>query len=508
MPFRLSRPRSPLANSRAWKASVVALLAGGLLALPALTHAGFSRAAGPFDKPKPGKPTQPGGAAPAAPAVPPSPSTPGQPPVPGSPAAPALTPEGLPTRGLRDLMIKRSERAEEWSLNTEVTIGQLTSVVGGFVVDNRTNKAINLSSAVVIFPAPTRTAWHDLAKPGVTGTLMFDGVDVARAPTLIEGYPAGARFAKWQSGQAVGTTMRLRATVPVLCFSVVVDESLAVKVPWPKTWPAPAATALEPQFGVEYTQQMGYIKRSEPPLPPPDKQIAETQKEIAALLKNITGGKDPKSIPPYTLAKFLTQQVLQRLQINGNGENVNRDRTFQGFDLQGALATLRSGRGSRHDIACALVAVMRQAGLPARTVIALDVRGERDKRRLSNRRDNAGERLVTLVEFALVDPTTGEPMWVPINVEELKKRPSATGDLDRAWEFFAVHDDLDAFVPVAFQFHPPTTVSAFGSAALWGWNPQPEVGALEQSIRFNVGTTPKTDNVPGEPLQTPGTPVR
>ncbi|QYU67652.1 hypothetical protein J4558_22550 [Leptolyngbya sp. 15MV] len=84
-------------------------------------------------------------------------------------------------------------------------------------------------------------------------------------------------------------------------------------------------------------------------------------------------------------------------------------------------------------------------------------------------------------------------VWIPVDIVALRKASSNPRPLDRPWPFFGTHPELDAVVPVAFQFQPPTDVVAHGSPALYGWmvTPQPPTRVI-QAIRVSVTSTPQT----------------
>lgn len=396
----------------------------------------------------------------------------------------------LPTQGLPEIMVKR-ERTRLWTLRADVTIGQMASVVGDQVVRDQPQTMV-IRNANIVFPVPLRFA-HGQFVPGpdFTSDLRLEGNTVSKQSSFIEGYPAGGRFAMWTLQNVEAKTMRLSVQVPYSCARVTVDEKLARLVPWPATVPPVAASALKPQFGVEFTEQMGYTRPKDPKFPSADVQAAETDKLIKKMIEQWTNKQDPKKIAPYDLAKFLAGQVAQGVQVTGNGFNANRDGSLQGFELRGAFATLNEGRGSPHDLACALVAVYRAAGIPARTVIGLDATGDRDNDRLSGR-GGGREKLVSWVEFALIDPATTQEIWIPVDIVRIKNASSRARDISQPWPYFGTHSDLDAYIPIGFHFHPPTTVSAFGSPAMWGWNVEPTIASMEQSVNFYAYQTPIT----------------
>lgn len=449
----------------------------------ALALALFTGLVAPSVLAQPGKaPAKPA----AAPATPPKATT------------PIPDPNALPTKGLPDLLLKR-ETPRAWTVRAQVAVGQMRTLQNGQAVQDSSGP-IRIRTATVLFPAPMHTANADFTVgPDFKGELRADGNLLSSSPSFIDGYPGGARFAKWTFADLTPSVVRLEVYLPYVCSRTTVDEDLARKVPWPAQMPPIAASTFQPQLGVEFTQEMGYTKPHDPKFPSPDEQVKQTAKVIKERLERWTNKQDLKKLPPYDVAKMVTSAMLQEVQISGNGYNTNRDGSLQGFELKGALATLNDGRGSPYDLVCALTACLRTAGLPARTVIGLDATGDRDNNRLKNR-GGGGEKLYAWVEFALVDPSTGQEIWIPIDVIKLRGAPSRLNDPSRPWTYFGTHKDLDAFLPLALQFHPPTTVSAYGSPALWGWNVEPGCASMDQSVNFFAYKTPVTGkNDPAAP---------
>src|SRR5581483_8784634 len=147
--------------------------------------------------------------------------------------------------------------------------------------------------------------------------------------------------------------------------------------------------------------------------------------------------------------------------------------------------TLKKGKGSEFDMVCALAAVYRAAGLPARTVIGFDVgQSKTDGRRFLGKRGSS--ELRAWVEFPLVNPRDNALVWVPVDIVRMRKSSSRAKPLEQRWPFFGDNDALDRVIPFAFQFHPPTTVVSYGSPAFWGWlvMPKPPERVL-QAVRFS-----------------------
>ena len=140
-------------------------------------------------------------------------------------------------------------------------------------------------------------------------------------------------------------------------------------------------------------------------------------------------------------------------------------------------------------MACVLCAAYRNAGLPARTVIGLDVTESKGQDAiLAGKGKN--DRLRSWVEFCLFDESTGKELWVPADPARQRASSNRPPAFDRPWKYFGNNDDLDDVLPLAFQYHPPTTVIAHGSPCLWGWLTTPELQVAEQSMRWLTATTP------------------
>lgn len=342
-------------------------------------------------------------------------------------------------------------------------------------------EAFDFTSAAVVFPLIDRTA-SSVAKPppASTGRLMLNDREADTEPDLLTDYPAGTRLGKWTLRDWTGQEVSLQVNIVTTTYKTRLDEAAAAKLGWPQSWPPIAQSTFTPQAFVEI-------------MPGQDPKAAqEDMKIIADLVKKWTNGKDPKSIPPLHLAKYLCGEVIRLVQISGDGLNYGRTGEVEGLNLQGAAETARRGRGTEFDMAGLLAAVYRTAGLPARTVIGYDVGGTKRDHFLD--RPGSGK-LRAWVEFALADPQApGGITWVPVDVVRMRRSSSRPpSSLDKPWPYFGTHDGLDGMIPFAFQFHPPTTVVAHGSSAFWGWmvTPAPPQGA-EQVIRFDAITTPKT----------------
>ncbi len=349
----------------------------------------------------------------------------------------------------------------------------------GRIYPDRTivSEQIRFETAAVIFPIPpvTSTSSGSLARKDsvdFSAELLFDGVVLPAPPTIISGYAGGQQYYKWTATDIEAKTMLLRLKLPVTSSKLVFDEQLAMAVPWPASGYSEAVNSvMQTQLGVDYMHNLPGK---------PEEQRAETQIVIDELIKKWTGAEDPKKLGPVHLAKYLAGQTMELLQPSGEGKAFNRNTSFSGFDLQGTLATLQTRKGSEYDIHCALTAIYRRVGIPARVIIGRD-RGTNATNR---------EKYRSWVEFAIVDPITNVEVWVPVDIIRQRTASSRAPSLERSWEFFGGIVDFQQVIPLSFHFHPPTTVDNAGAPCMWGWLTTPTSQVATQTISMNLTTAP------------------
>ncbi len=384
-------------------------------------------------------------------------------------AQPAAAP--APTAPIADQVLKH-DRPITWKITATVDIdaGSETAYLKGGQ-RQEVPRGFNLASAALVFPALRRTASSQIAWSAPNQEILAGKLSWNEKPTdarlaVQDGYAAGARLARFEIRDVQGVKASLALDWQVDCFDTLFDEDLAATIPWPNGWPPVAQSALAPQLFIEHESP-----------------------EIRELVKKWTDGADPKTIKPVELAKFLAARVMDLYVPIGTGLIANPSGSLMGFDLRGARAMASDGRGSPHDLVCLLVAVYRAAGLPARVVIGIDT-GRNTREGLTR---NATSSLRSWAEFCLVDPFDKKEIWIPIDIARLRRNNTKAPDLDRPWKYLGTHDELSEVVPVAFQFHPPTTVQA-RAPMFWGWTTNPPVAQLEQSFRWNLFRAPRRSN--------------
>lgn len=441
---------------------------------------------------QPGQPAQQPGQPTQSPAQQPGQQTPQ--PAAAQPGAPAAQEPPLePSPYIRRVKPKR------WTLDTHVFIGAsqwLESQDGVAVPQHDTWE---FTAATLVFPVLSETASSVLEVRGpadqevhaVTGTVEIGDRVLASEPTIVtQGIgggplPAGTWRAQWQvepspSGAYTAREVEFTVSTAQASYETEFDERGASTIDWPSgPWPEEAASSFEPQMFVDYDMQgRGYPRGP-----------------IAALVQEWTEGQDPRKVKPVVLAKYLAGKVVEHVQLSGEGLTFDRTGLWQGFDTPGASAAAADGRGTEVDLPALLTAVYRAVGLPSRLVIGYDRRS--DGKQIYLKQKISAPALRVWVEFYLYDEPNRTGGWVPVDPVQIRRSQSRMPKdfLERPLKYFGTHDELDEIAPIAFHFHPPTSVRSYGSPAFWGWfvTPTPP-GRATQRVRFNMNTTPRGGN--------------
>lgn len=341
-------------------------------------------------------------------------------------------------------------------------------------------------TVAVLFPLMEQTSASRLDIETTAGKLTFGDRLFADSFTVIGGYHSGQKYARFDAQSVDAREMELEVEYLARSWRTEFDEAAARRIGWPTgEWPEEVAGTLQPQPFVEAgpagNANVGSLDR---------------------LMKSWTDGQNPKNVPPLTLAKWFAGRVIEHVQLTSDGLNRGRRYLgFEGFSLQGAARTAQTGRGSPYDAVALLAAMYRRAGLPARVVIAYREVDDNDDPDEAD--DKGASRLRAYVEFYLHDEQADRGGWIPVDIVEMRKRSSrAPTNLDEPWRYFGTHDELDLFIPMSFNFHPPTTVRAYGSPAMWGWFVTPTPPDLAyQYLNFTAFRTPQRAGgpvLPGE----------
>lgn len=404
-----------------------------------------------------------------------------------TPAAPRLDPE----------KIIRSDNPHDWTLRGEVNVRSFVEGKRNLKREIPKVHEFEFTSAAVVFPLLKSSSTHRCYDQELKSKLQFDEALLADKPSeLLEGrFPCGTRLGRWDlkapAGQKLkGREMKLEVQMSMTSWRTIFDEAMAEQVPWPKGgWGQVSGSTFNDHQVISQGDQKLRL-------------IDHESEGIQKLVRGWCNNKDPKSIGPVVLAKFLASNVLEYIQVSGDGLNFAEVGLLEGMQLQGSEYTLSTRRGSEQDMTCALAAVYRAAGLPARTVIGFDVtedKGNRDSF-LKKRRDVPSFR--SWVEFCLYDEASRKEIWIPVDVCRQRKKSSRILNNQKAWQYFGSNDEFDTVCPFAFQFHPPTSVISHGSVAFWGWITfGDQAPRAEQYLRFNAMTTARTKDTDKERQQ-------
>lgn len=312
------------------------------------------------------------------------------------------------------------------------------------------------------------------------GAMRVDGQVVDNLPQMLRGFPYGIELGRWDVGERGSSTLarqiQLEVTIPMQAWNVKFNEKSALNVSWPENWPASAQQALESQLYVD----QGFDAKG--------KLVKYDFKKLDRLMEvwkrdwKIT---DFRSVKPVMLAKLITSKVWSEVQPSGNGI-LTRPRTgeLMGIELQNPERTLTTGKGSEHDLVVLTVALMRKAGLPARTVIGYDAGDESDG---WLDKGSKSSKLRSWVEFCIFDEARNTINWIPVDILKLRRLSNRPMPIDKEWRYFGTNDDANRILPFSLHFHPPTDVVSYGVPGFWGWFVTPKAPELaEQSITMSA----------------------
>ncbi len=293
-----------------------------------------------------------------------------------------------------------------------------------------------------------------------------------------------AEYTHWESGDIRGSYRQLHLihTSHIVSADTVFNDDLARQLPWPEVWDPQIATYLAP-----VVETVGAPVNE------------DAQQTITTLLDFWIGTEtDIKSGPQLDVVKFLTGKVIEYFTIRGQATEFTQRttaggrpsfvvsaNTWGGFIVRPADVIAKEPQGSRHDLAVLLTAVLRCAGVPARTVICIDDRIEDP---LLN--------TVSMVEFAMHDPERDLNFWVPIDVNRVRVTGGRSSQFKRKWLYFGTHDELNHMIPIAYFFHPPARYRAYDLPLLYGIRSMSDQNTLPdymiQSLLVDPIVTPST----------------
>ncbi len=365
--------------------------------------------------------------------------------------------------------------ARRWLVDFEVRVQPLRlSEQGGLSVPART--PLKFDAATVIWPVAVQTSSSTTHRADITAELLFNDRSYTTEVQFQPGYQSGLTLMRMEASDFEGREMILRVKIPIDASNTIADENLARTIPWPSNWPPDALSTFKPMQFVDFVQN--------------ETEKPEADQLYAAIVARALGGRNPRDLSPWDVAKLVTGAAVESVQPTGQPQNLNRSGSLEGFNLLGGVQALQNRRGTEHDLACVVVGALRSAGIPARLVVGLDLT---DSKGALNPGFRSGRpKLKSWLEFCLVDPDNQREIWFPVDAAAIRRASSRAMDIRRTWKFFGSHEDLEYVVPISFHFHPPTTVIAHGSPAFWGWFTVPESQIAGQAVRYTVSMRPTT----------------
>lgn len=377
-------------------------------------------------------------------------------------------------------LIRSEVDFREWTLRYAVDVLPLNPVRGeirnGRRVPTRTPQLI-LTDAAFVFPIIRDTGWTIARNSLIRGEVRAQRNRIATDFTTIPNFQGPSSVGVWRLGDINTSSITFEVDIPMRSYRLNIDESRAIsQYPWPsQPYPPDIAINLDPQL---------FVQSDHP--------------AIRALLSKWLGGRSPRAVPPYRLAKYLAGRVTEHVQPNGSGlsfggvDNLDQGGglgLLSGFECFGAAYAAHFGKGSPHDLANLLCAVYRAAGLPARLTIVADTQ------RL-NTPDGIGA-VRAFVEFYLYNETLDFGEWIPVDIQRQREFSSEPPALDQRWEHFGHIEEGTRLAPIAHHWHPPAGVLNAGPPALWGWVTAPAIPLATQHVRLTAVGTPR-DSMEGE----------
>lgn len=386
--------------------------------------------------------------------------------------------------------VLRQGESRDWTIRFRVNIRAWQDF--GSVEQQRGASRDNweFEQATVVVPVLNRTSMHRVHENRVDMKVRVNDRDAIPASTdpfrRLDNEHAGSRYLGFAIAGGTARDIEVVTEIGITSYDVRVDDDRAIAVEWPSgDWPEDALSALDPQVGIE----LGL-----------DGEEYRGLDRVAGSMDNVIKrlGTDPKNVPPYLVAKYLTGAVWAHVRSrSGDGLNTARTGEIEGIEVNGVPTTFSRRRGNQFDTCALLVYAMRRAGLPARMVIGIiaDARAD-DEDVLTQRNDREGE-MIAWVEFALVE--NGRTTWIPVDLNGMMSSSSRAPDISdidvlrKPWDGFGTIDDTRYWAPFAHHVHPPLTVKAYNSPGFWGIFATPaEPSRAEQMILFDVTSTAKT----------------
>ena len=319
----------------------------------------------------------------------------------------------------------------EYQIGLGVEIGSATEAV----VQQRN---IQASGGMFNIDLITAGNWTLAAPARFSSTLRINGIPTQLRQT-VNGAQGDETFRILiQIPQATISTLSLRTEWPVISFSSAINEDVAARATWPRTWPAEALPYLVPSDF-----------------------IASEKEEYKTFVERITKG-DLRSVPVYYAAKDLVRAaILEHRNVDQRFVYSEQEGAVRGFDLKDARGRRqRQQNATSADLVVNCVAVLRAAGIPARPVIGLQS-GSITKPSVVS----TDVQFVAWAEFYL--PGAG---WVPFDPNLMRGTSMRHTAVQKPWRFFGTIENLNRRAAIAYAFAPSSSGAVSQFPCGWSLN--------------------------------------
>ena len=257
----------------------------------------------------------------------------------------------------------------------------------------------------------------------------------------------GERSVEFSFDAGRDTTMRWSITLPHQSYAIVVDESEAAKLPWPRSVSSDVTSALKPS---------GLIDSDHP--------------VFEEAVKNIAGDR-LRLVSPWRAAKSLLAGVIRTIRVGEPDIARGRATSIRGVLSRAASEAAKSNVVNPVEDVLVAVGVLRAAGLPARAVHGVTFRNLRTP-----------PDPVTWGEW--FHPDLG---WVPFDMQFLRGDGVVNRGIDQKWRGFGEIRDLERRVPIALRLHPESDARGWYPWAYWSWEGLAEQpGFFEQALELKM----------------------
>lgn len=309
----------------------------------------------------------------------------------------------------------------EYQIGLGIELGSITEAI----VQQRT---LQSSGGTFNIDLITAGNWTLAAPARFSSTLRINGIPTQLRQTINGAQGDETYRALIEFPRATISKLSLRTEWPVISFSSSIDEVVAARATWPRTWPAEALPYLAPSAF-----------------------IASDGEEYKAFVERVTQG-DLRNVPIYLAAKDLVRAaILEHRNVDPRFVYSEQEGVVRGFDLQ---ESRDRGRGSKSrqqrrnatsaDLVANCVAVLRAAGIPARPVIGLQSGSIINPAVVST-----DVRFVAWGEFYL--PGAG---WVPFDPNLMRGTSMRHTAVHKPWRFFGTIEHLNRRAAIAYAFAP------------------------------------------------------